>query len=57
MTLRRTLMKGFRDERENGYQQREKMGIVPPRKEKNESERRMRERYLRRRESKSISSK
>jgi hypothetical protein len=50
-------MKGFRDERENGYQQREKMGIVPPRKEKNESERRMRERYLRRRESKSISSK
>jgi hypothetical protein len=44
-------MKGLRDERENGYQWREKMGIVPSGKEKNESERRMRERiYLRRME-------
>jgi hypothetical protein len=31
-------MKGLRDERENGYQWREKMGIVPSGKEKNESE-------------------
>jgi hypothetical protein len=44
-------MKGLRDERESGYQRREKMGIVPPGKEKNESERRMRQIYLRRRES------